>query len=364
MKARRLLFDIHSWLGLKLSLLMTFILFTGTLAVLSSEMDWLFNPEMRVSVPDRGSVVSWGEVYNAATAAYPDGELQFLVHTAREFWWASEAQFRTPSGNRIRVWINPYSGEYQGATGWFNIQRFFRQAHRHLMLPNDIGIPIVTALAFPLLLTLISGLVIYKKFWRGFLKRPRFDRAPRIWLGDLHRLGALWSLWFVLLIIVTSIWYFIEEFGGSAPRFPKAEPTVARPSNLPDDFTGAELDRAIATALITMPTLDIHNIRFPSSPTGNLRIEGQTKALLVRDRANTVYIDPETLRVIGSFTAEDLSLHQRVAEMADPLHFGTWSGFAIRIVWFVFGLVLTGLSITGVYIYGLRVVRGQVVARA
>ena len=40
---------VHQWTGLKLSLFMTFILFTGTLAVLSAEIDWVLQPSLRVA---------------------------------------------------------------------------------------------------------------------------------------------------------------------------------------------------------------------------------------------------------------------------------------------------------------------------
>jgi uncharacterized iron-regulated membrane protein len=41
--------------------------------------------------------------------------------------------------------------------------------------------------------------------------------------------------------------------------------------------------------------------------------------------------------------------------MADPLHFGTFGGMLTRAIWFVFGVILTGLSISGIYIYGARI---------
>ena len=40
---------MHQWVGLKLSLFLTFILFTGTLAVVSHEIDWLLQPSLRVA---------------------------------------------------------------------------------------------------------------------------------------------------------------------------------------------------------------------------------------------------------------------------------------------------------------------------
>jgi uncharacterized iron-regulated membrane protein len=74
----------------------------------------------------------------------------------------------------------------------------------------------------------------------------------------------------------------------------------------------------------------------------------------VRDRSNAVWLDPDTDDVLIVAKGEDLSLHQRISEMADPLHFGTFGGLITKIVWFLFGALLTGLSVTGVMIYSLR----------
>lgn len=102
------------------------------------------------------------------------------------------------------------------------------------------------------------------------------------------------------------------------------------------------------------PDLRIRNIQFPFAGDPGLILEGQASALLVRDRANAVFIDPDTRRVLLSAKGEQLNLHQRISEAADPLHFGTWGGFASKLVWFAFGVVLTSLSATGVVIYALR----------
>ncbi|MEM7364770.1 MAG: PepSY-associated TM helix domain-containing protein [Pseudomonadota bacterium] len=365
MKLRRVMFEFHSWLGLKLSILMTFILVTGTLAVFSYELDWLFNPQMRAFPPDNDAMVSWATLYDSAAAAYPDGTISAIRRSAKGTWWASQVTARTPSGNLARIWIDPYTGTYQGATGWFNIQRFLRQAHRHLMMPTNIGIPIVTILSFPLLIAIISGLMVYKQFWLGFLRWPRFDRAPRIWLGDLHRLGALWSIWFILVIALTGVWYLTERsLGGAAPRFPATDPVADRTEVLPAGFTGATLDDMVALAEAEVPGLRVRHIRLPTSVEGSFRIEGQTDVLLVRNRANAVTFDPTNQQIIGAYTGHDLTVHQRISEMADPLHFGTWgegiwsggwAGTLVRVLWFIFGVIMSGLSITGIYIYGLRV---------
>ncbi|MEL7046507.1 MAG: PepSY-associated TM helix domain-containing protein, partial [Pseudomonadota bacterium] len=136
-------FAIHSWIGLKLSILMTFVLFTGTMAVLSSEIDWLLNPPMRAATP--AAAPAWGDALTALRAEYPQAKILSVSRRA-DSWWAIEALVESPWGELGRLWFDPATGEFQGYTSWLNVQRFFRTVHRHLMLPTKIGIPIVTAL--------------------------------------------------------------------------------------------------------------------------------------------------------------------------------------------------------------------------
>lgn len=76
----------------------------------------------------------------------------------------------------------------------------------------------------------------------------------------------------------------------------------------------------------------------------------------MRERANNIAMDLRTQEVIGQHDGRALDVHQRIAEMADPLHFGSFGGWPIRLLWFIAGALLTGLCFTGVYLYGLRTV--------
>lgn len=70
------------------------------------------------------------------------------------------------------------------------------------------------------------------------------------------------------------------------------------------------------------------------------------KAVLVRHRANAVWVDPATNEVLLTTDGRDMNLHQRIGEMADPLHFGYFGGYWTKIPWFLFGLLITGLSVS------------------
>ncbi|WP_454830954.1 PepSY-associated TM helix domain-containing protein [Pseudoxanthomonas wuyuanensis] len=345
---RRRWFDLHSWIGLKLCLLMGFICLTGTLAVFAAEIDWLLHAQMRVTPGETRA--SWGQMVAAAQRAYPDWTLEGLAapHASR---FAAVAQMRTPEGPRRFVWVDPYTGRVTGDTHWFNAHRLLRNTHRHLMLPVKYGVPLVAALSIPLLISFLSSFFIYKRWWRGFFSWPRGDRPRRLW-GDIHRLFGVWSLWFVALIALTGGWYLVESLGGKAT--PPARIALPGDGKAAAPADPRAIDRAVADLQRRWPELNVGTVQ-PSRDGQGLLIDGQARAWLVRDRANAAGFDLRDGRLLERQDGRDMSLHQRIAEMADPLHFGSFGGWPVRLLWFLFGAALTTLSFTGVYLYGLRV---------
>ena len=333
---------------------MTFILITGTFAVLSLEIDWLLTPEMRASELTEPSEIAWGKTYDALTLEYPGYDLIGIFRFS-EPWFNLQTLAITPWQENVRLWSEPADGNLHGVTSFYSVQRFFRSMHRNLMMPERTGVPIVTFMAFPLFVSLVAGFIVYKKFWLGLFKRPRFEKRVRVWSGDLHRLVGLWTSWFIVLIALSSIWYFVEEMGGNSPGFPRPERAmVNRDSALPPGFSGDDLELAVGNALDELPGLAVRRILLPRTPQAPLIIQGDLSATLVRPRANGVYIDPSNLDVIGSYVGEDLDIHTRVSEAADPLHFGYFGGLATKIFWFLLGLSMSAMTLTGVVIYSKR----------
>ncbi len=161
-------------------------------------------------------MLDWQGLFDAARAARPGWAIDW-ISAPIDPWHAVEVVGRTEGGTLRRLLIHPATHEIQGERPWFNAQRLFRDTHRRLMIFNVWGIITVSSLAVLLLLSLLSGLFVYKKFWRGFFKRPRTRDARTFW-GDVHRLGGVWSIWFIVVIALTSLWYLILDFWPTALR--------------------------------------------------------------------------------------------------------------------------------------------------
>lgn len=353
-KASRIWWSVHQWVGLKLAIFMSFIFLTGTIAVFSNEIDWLLRPAMRVDPATVSDQTAWPRIA-AAVARYEPGSRITRIEGPPDRGFAAAAVVERPSGALAFVYAHPASGVVQGEGHWVGAKRIFRNMHRHLFLPVKWGVPIVSSVALLLLVSLATSFVVYKKWWRGFLRPVRMTDA-RTAFGDFHRLAGLWSLWFVALMIVTGVWYMAESLGLQAPPGPRAKIAAAR---MPAVEVADRLGPSLAAARAAYPDLRIEAVIFPTAKSGAFVFHGQDRAILVRPRVNTVWTDAYSGKARLVTDGRDLTVHQRISEAADPLHFGTWGGLPTKIVWFVFGALLTSLSVSGVAIYGLRLLKAE-----
>lgn len=343
---------VHGLLGFWLCLVLGWLCLFGTLTSIGHELDWLARPALRVSAPEGTApeaYASWGRMETAIRSRYPDWIIQRItLPQGRRF--AAEARVVTAQGQQRLAYVDPYRAIVTGDGGRDTIQSTLRQLHRQFHLPNigsvNIGIYLTTPFALVMLLMLVSGLVIYPTFWRG-LFRLRLRQGTGPLLHDLHRLVAGWSLWFLLAISLTGLWYFAERllYDLGTPleiQAPKASPSAA--SALP-------LDDLVTMAQIAFPEFRITTVYFPRRPGDALRFDGQAGNLMVRDRANKVYLDPRTGAVLSVEQIAGQGFWQRWRASVDPLHFGDFAGLWSRLVWFLFGSGLTALVFSGAWMY-------------
>ena len=345
--SNKTLFRWHGWIGLNLGLLLFLVCFSGTIAVFSYEIDWLIDDDLQVET--RGEAVNWTAMADSIRAAYPYHNARFFIGP-RHDGFASRVLAEGPAGRAEKLYVNPYTGEVRRAASFWNVQRFFRSFHRRMFAPNPYGIVWVTLFAFVLLGSAVTGILFYKGWYRH-LFRLRWDDV-RLLFSDGHRLAGVWSLAFATVIVATGVWYGLELVAPApSPDVPEiSEEAIAERGPSPS-LLG--LNEQVRVAKDTFPALQVRQI-IPGAPTQATRIRGQAQAWLVRHRANRVRIDPVTGEVLSVQRGTEIGLHHRIADMADPLHFGTFGGWWSQGLWFVFGLLLSSLMLTGGWLWHLR----------
>ncbi len=359
----KLWFLVHSWLALPIWFFVLIVCVTGTLAVVSQEIVWLANPDIRASQPsDDAELLSYDQVIAAIKQAEP---LTIVESISRpdESHFALTAQVSYPDGRSVAVYVNPYSGVIQGISPDFNFQAFTRALHGWWLVPFTNGFSwgwyLVSFLGIPLLVSLITGLVVYKKFWKGFLKPTlRFNHGARIFWGDFHRLSGIWSIWFIAVISITGIWFLIAALLFDNQISISSEPVipvVARES-VPLSADGSppkmiDLDNAILIAQEKIPGLEVSFVSLPSNAYSHLNIGGRGWYPLM---FQTATINPYNGDIDASRLLSDRTGLEFVTESMRPLHTGDFGGLWIKLIWFFFGLVLSMMVLSGLLIWTKR----------
>lgn len=319
-------FKIHGWIGINLSILFFIVCFTGTLATISHEIDWLFFPEIRAQ--SKGSEASKNLMAANIKKAYPNGDIMY--------WPASTEPYLCNivhvnlNNQRYYVFVNPYTGEVQGGAN-ITIQRFLRDFHYFLFIPFQIGHFTVLIFGFLLFISTITALFFYKKWWKKLFTFKSSNNTLSFY-RNCHRLIGIWSVPFTIIFSITGIWYFLERTNTAHirtianPTPPSLKTEAKQNHDIKQLSYTIDYDAAIKKAQKAIPNLIVKDIKPPSKLTEPLYLTGIGNRALVRNRANRVYLHPNTLEVISVQNANTIAKRAWLNDIADPIHFGTWGG--------------------------------------
>ena len=362
----RLWLLIHGWLALPLWAYVFFICVTGTIATISHELIWLTDPDVRASRPAGIEERLTPDAMVAAVLEQRPGSRVSSVSWPVETHFAPTVGIVDGNGASSTLYINPYDGGIQGVAGTVGFRYFIRALHGWLFLPWTGGYSwgwyAVSFMGIPMLGSLITGILVYKKFWRAYFKpRLRIGKGARTFWGDFHRLAGIWSLPFVAIIGVTGTWFFLEALLSdngvtvSTAGIPvvlerETVPVVAHRSDLPQ----ISLDAIIGSAKAAHPGLHVDNLYLPSDAFSPASIFGRGSFPLFYETAS---VNPYNGEVVKLRRVSDKSVVELVTDSMYPLHFGDFLGVWLKLVYFLFGVLLSMMILSGMLIWTKRTAR-------
>ena len=331
--------------------------------MVSQEIVWLANPDIRASKPsDDAELLSYDQVISAIKRAEPEVIVQSLSRPD-ESHFALSVDLSYPDGRSVEVYANPYTGAIQGISPSFNFQQFTRALHGWWLVPFTNGYSwgwyLVSLLGLPLLASLVTGLVVYKRFWKGFFKPTlRFRHGARIFWGDFHRLSGIWSIWFIAVISITGTWFLIQAILGDNQISISSEPVVpviAR-EKVPTSAPGVPapmiaLDDAIKIASQRIPGLEASFLVLPFNAYSHLQIGGRGWYPLM---FQTAQLNPYDGEIAVTNLLSDRTALEFVTESMRPLHTGDFGGIWIKLIWTFFALILSMMVLSGLLIWTKR----------
>lgn len=358
-------FLVHSWLALPIWFFVLIVCVTGTLATVSQEIVWLANPDIRAHKPSPDAeVLTLGQALEKVRQAEPDLKVLSLMRPD-ESHFALSARVSYPDGSSPTLYVNPYTGAIQGVSPQFDFRQFTRALHGWWLVPFTNGFSwgwyLVSLLGLPMLASLVTGLVVYKKFWKGFFTpRLRLRQGARVFWGDFHRLSGIWSIWFIAVISITGIWFLIQAllFDNHISISTEGVPPVIARDAVPRSEGATpppqlSLDRMIAQAVERVPSLDPKRVFLSGNAYSLTFVEGRGWYPLMDQ---TVGVSPYDGEVGYVRLLEDRSKLEFVTESMRPLHTGDFGGLWVKLIWFFFGLLLSMMVLSGLLIWSKRTV--------
>lgn len=358
MTVRQFAAKVHLWLSLTGALVILVACLTGALLVYRHEIDRALNPAIYQAT--RGDV-GWDAAWNAVRAQYPRAEGALIRGPVdRVVYQVEIGEDLLP----FSVHVDPGTGQILGArdpeesfVGWLFLLHFN-------LFAGEPGHTVVGATGILLALIALTGVWLWwptlRRFAFGF--RIRWRRPFFVVNYDLHRVIGIVSLPLVFVVSLTGAMLVFYEVGS---RFvhalflttPAAE--VVPPPAVPGAATGQRaltLNEVAAVAARQAKGSTPSSMYVPADSDEPIRVWLRTPGDIRPNVGSwNADVDRQTGAVVSSMLPGNTSLAAHVDETwVIALHFGSFGGDVIRLVYLVGGLVPAVLLITGTTHWLLR----------
>jgi uncharacterized iron-regulated membrane protein len=353
---RKPYWKLHLWMGLPFWAIIFFICITGTLAVVSYEITWLFNSGVRASGE---AIYGVDELIKRIEEQVPNAKV--LSISTLEPYLANLAYVSLPEHDFVQVWIDASTGIVGEVSIGHTFRSVIRAIHGWLLMPEIggifIGWYIVCFFSIPLFISLITGLIIFKNFWKSY-KKPKIhtNKGSRPFWISLHKVGGIWAVWFGLIISITAMWFLVmmvlAEMG--VPFEDVNKQVFISKKDLPimkenEKIHFPNLDNSLKIANEKISGLSF--IKLPSNAYEPLEISGTQRTLFFSD---SVYLNPYTNEILEVRLGTNKSFLSATATFMRALHVGDFGGLWIKLIWFIFGLILSALVLSGMIMWHKR----------
>lgn len=371
---RNALVHIHRYVGLAIAGFLVIASLTGSLIVFRAELDALLNPGLFHVHADNRPMLGFGEVARAVErfdSNIAPGTIVYARRAGESAQVVVVPQPDAPQPEYNQLFIDPYSGTILGKRtyGAFGLDRahlmpFLHRFHYTLMIPGNIGMVLLGLVALIWMFDCFVGFYLTlprgRPFWPKWRPAWTIKRKAGFYRKnlDMHRASGLW-LWPVLfLLALTSVTVSLER-EIFRPVLSALLPTSDGPERPrgSKSANGNGFDLTFGEA-VTKATAEARRRGWQ---------DGAAVAYLIRARnvfgvrfgdarhagfgPSVIFVDQGTGRILRVDEAGAGPAGDKVSQLMLPIHSGRVAGLAGRIVTCVAGLVITLLSLTGIFIW-------------
>jgi uncharacterized iron-regulated membrane protein len=342
-KATRLLFSVHSWLGLVAGIFILSFFLTGSLIVFRKELNAWQHPGLH-RVEGKGAYLSYNELYRQAKAQVPELYLYSFRYIPQQRNETVELRVYHPVRKEYGLlYLDPYRGKVLGAT-WNNSLYDLLLTMHYTFFLGRLGELMAGIFALALFGSVLTGLVVYRKhIGKALTFRVKLNwRNWRTASSGLHRLVGVWALFFNLLLSFSGFYMMLYAFDLKAQFGSNAASAVTAPPPVKQ-----HLDRLIEKGEVLLGDGRFHYLDFPRKEGEPITIYTNGGFWLWGDYNNKVEFDNGTGLVRRVVHQRNMSAKEKAEYALYTLHYGQYGGRGIKLLYALFGLAGALLSITG-----------------
>ena len=358
------IFKIHSWLGLFNGVWLLLLGITGSLLVYTMELDKWINRDILTVKPGIHRLPT-DSLYKIVRTKYPKAMGANIIRFPKEKTDCISFRIYVEDGTKpMNKWdetfnmdINPYNGKILREGSYADITSSFllwSGVFHWNLAAGPIGTLIITPAGILLFINIITGIIIYRKY---FFKALIF-RAPIKWrnwrtsTSGLHRYIGVWTLIFNILIFYSGL----QMTWGSLDKSYYQKPAPLIQNN--DKY--ANIDKMMEQVQKVYPGFEFHYFYIPftklivnGTNLGNASAMGYIPGTpsIVPLSASMVDFNINTGSIVSKVNAnEELkkkNLWDKFNYIAYSFHAGTFLGQFSRILYVVVGLSPAFLSLSG-----------------
>ncbi len=353
---RKRFWQLHSVAGLVAGLGLLVIGLSGTALLFHEELQALVAPEKVRVIPTAEGKLSLQARVAALEAALPQHAVTGwdLRHDRRD---AAEGAYVMPFGTREwhYVTVDPYRGTLLSSPAHHDstLKGWLLELH-YTLLMGDWGLALAGLLAVLWLFLGGSGFVLYRRFW-ATLFRLRWRESLRLLVGDFHRLVGVTSCVMATLLGFTGAYWNLEhtwEHLQGEPVDPMDQAIFHEKLLSPS----LRLDDLLLDAEKRIPGFRADYVSLPWAPGGPVTLWGKSvhAGWWQSAHGSQVGYDGKSGVFVHAHDVTKDSWWKQIEDSFEPLHFGAFGGWPVRILWAFAGLAPALLALSGTWIWWQR----------
>jgi uncharacterized iron-regulated membrane protein len=348
------IYQYHSWLGLIGGFFILLISLTGTILTFEEEIDALLNPSL-TQVNPLSNVKSIDEVVSSIRQQYPNDKILNMRIYAGEV--TKSIRFEILQEREVKwVYVNPYTAQVIGdKPKESSFVRVVFEFHEHLLM-GFVGHIILGIIGICLFGSALTGLIYYRKsLFKVFSIGVRFSKSAAIVNADLHKLLGVTALVFVFVMSATGIFFHFEKIERGLGRMIAGNKNEIKEQEQKEkpDFSTFSLDKLLQQAQTQIKGFDLAFVRFPEYRGDNLSMRGNRpeSIKIIGKFGTTIDFNTQSGQIVKVFHAEEADEEYIFEHIVEELHFGRYGGKLTKSIYFLGGLAIFVMTITGFFIW-------------